>query len=47
MFEIAMLTMSVLLATIVSQDGKSNWLEGAQLLAVYVMVGLGFFYTGA
>ncbi|MFV9506562.1 MAG: hypothetical protein AB4911_18585 [Oscillochloridaceae bacterium umkhey_bin13] len=28
----------------VSVDGESNWLEGAQLLAVYIITGLGFFY---
>jgi Ca2+:H+ antiporter len=42
--EIAALTLSVLLATIVSIDGESNWLEGAQLLAVYAIVALGFFF---
>lgn len=45
-FEVAMLALSVFLATIVSQDGESNWLEGAQLLAVYVIIAVGFFYTG-
>lgn len=47
MFEVAVLAVSVMLATIISHDGESNWLEGAQLLAVYVIVALGFFYTGA
>ncbi len=42
--EVAALTLSVLLATIVSMDGESNWLEGSQLLAVYVITALGFFY---
>jgi len=45
LFEVAMLTLSVLLAMITSQDGESNWLEGAQLLAVYLIVALGFFFT--
>lgn len=47
MFEIAMLALSVILATIIARDGESNWLEGAQLLAVYCIAGLGFFFTGA
>jgi Ca2+:H+ antiporter len=34
----------VLIATIIAVDGESNWLEGAQLLAVYTITGLGFFY---
>lgn len=45
LFEVAMLTLSVMLATIISVDGESNWLEGAQLLAVYVIIALGFFFT--
>lgn len=47
MFEIAMLALSVVLATIIARDGESNWLEGIQLLAVYCIAGLGFFFTGA
>jgi Ca2+:H+ antiporter len=42
--EVSALTLSVLIATIISSDGESNWLEGAQLLAVYVIVALGFFF---
>ncbi len=47
LFEVALLTLSVLIATIISQDGESNWLEGTQLLAVYCIAGLGFFFIGA
>lgn len=43
-FEVAVLGVSVLLATIISLDGESNWLEGAQLLAVYVIVAMSFFF---
>ena len=42
----AALTLAVLSATLVSVDGESNWLEGAQLLAVYLIVALGFYFTG-
>ncbi|MBX0329035.1 calcium/proton exchanger [Oscillochloris sp. ZM17-4] len=42
--EVAALTLSVLIATIISVDGESNWLEGAQLLAVYAIIAMGFFY---
>jgi Ca2+:H+ antiporter len=34
----------VLIAALVSLDGESNWLEGAQLLVVYTIIGLAFFY---
>jgi Ca2+:H+ antiporter len=46
LFEVATLTLAVFSATLVSVDGESNWLEGAQLLAVYVVVALGFYFTG-
>lgn len=46
LFEIAALALSVLIASMVSVDGESNWLEGAELLAVYLIVALGFFFTG-
>ncbi len=45
LFEVAALTLAVLCAAQVSVDGESNWLEGAQLLAVYLIIGLGFFYV--
>jgi Ca2+:H+ antiporter len=44
LLEVAALTLSVLIATVISIDGKSNWLEGAQLLAVYLIVALGFYF---
>jgi Ca2+:H+ antiporter len=46
LFEVAALTLAVFSATLVSVDGESNWLEGAQLLAVYIVVALGFYFTG-
>ena len=46
LFEVAALGLSVMLAAQVSVDGESNWLEGAQLLAVYLIVALGFYFTG-
>jgi Ca2+:H+ antiporter len=44
LLEVATLTLAVLTATVISVDGESNWLEGAQLLAVYIIVALGFFF---
>jgi Ca2+:H+ antiporter len=44
MFEVAVLALAVVIANAISTDGESNWLEGAQLLAVYIIVALGFFY---
>lgn len=43
-FEVAALGVSVLIAALISLDGESHWLEGAQLLAVYIILGIAFFY---
>ncbi len=42
-YEIIALATASIVATLVSQDGESNWLEGAMLLVVYVVFGFGFF----
>ncbi len=42
-FELLALGAAVLIAALVSSDGESNWLEGAALLAVYIILGLAFF----
>jgi Ca2+:H+ antiporter len=43
-FEIASLGMAVLSIAFIAHDGETHWMEGVQLLAVYVMLALGFFY---
>jgi Ca2+:H+ antiporter len=43
-FELAALFGASLIAALIAQDGESNWLEGAQLLAVYLIMGLAFFF---
>ncbi|MGE5264959.1 MAG: calcium/proton exchanger [Acidobacteriota bacterium] len=43
-FELAALAASVVIAALIALDGESNWLEGAQLLIVYVILALAFFY---
>ena len=43
-FEMIALVAAVLSTALVSLDGESNWLEGAQLLAVYVILALAFFF---
>lgn len=42
-FELIALTASILIANKVSHDGESNWLEGVQLLAVYLILAAAFF----
>ncbi len=43
-YELVGLGAAVAIAALVSIDGESNWLEGAQLIAVYIIVALGFFF---
>src|SRR6476620_6853339 len=44
-FELGALMLAVLIANYVTQDGESTWFEGVQLLAVYVVLGLAFYYA--
>jgi Ca2+:H+ antiporter len=42
-FELLALIVGVLTTVLISMDGESNWLEGAELLAVYLILALAFF----
>ena len=42
--EVLAVTVSVLIAGQIAGDGESNWMEGVQLLAVYVILGIAFFF---
>ena len=42
-FELIALIFAVLIANRVANDGESNWLEGVQLLAVYLIMAVSFF----
>ncbi|MGZ5356329.1 MAG: calcium/proton exchanger [Solirubrobacterales bacterium] len=44
-FEIAGVLLAVLVAYGVTSEGESTWFEGVQLLALYVILGLAFFYA--
>jgi Ca2+:H+ antiporter len=44
-FELAAVFLAILIATHVTSEGESNWFEGVQLLAVYVVLGLTFFFA--
>ncbi|KAI8827275.1 uncharacterized protein EV422DRAFT_34358 [Fimicolochytrium jonesii] len=46
-FETSVLFVSVFVVNSVIQDGRTNWLEGAMLLAAYVVVGIAFFVMPA
>ena len=44
-FEVAAVALSTLLIALISSDGRSNWLEGAQLCGAYVIMGISFFFV--
>jgi Ca2+:H+ antiporter len=44
-YELVALIGAALIAVLISVDGESNWLEGAQLIALYVILGLAFFFA--
>ena len=42
--EVLAVALAVIISGQISSDGESNWLEGVQLLAVYVILGILFFF---
>ena len=44
-FEVAAVGVSTLIVAIVIRDGRSNWLEGAQLLGAYAIMAISFFFV--
>lgn len=43
-FEVLAIIVTVVLVSMISQDGETNWLEGSQLLAVYGILCVAFYY---
>jgi Ca2+:H+ antiporter len=43
-FELVAIGLSVLSIAFIAHDGETNWMEGVQLLAVYMILSLGFFF---
>lgn len=44
-FELGAILLAILIAQYVTQDGESTWFEGVQLLAVYFVFGLAFYFA--
>jgi Ca2+:H+ antiporter len=44
-YELAAIFLAILIANLATQDGESNWFEGLQLLATYVVIALTFYYV--
>jgi Ca2+:H+ antiporter len=44
-YELGAMLFAVLIANLVTQEGESNWFEGVQLLALYAVLGLVFYFA--
>jgi len=44
-FEIAAVALATLIVSLISLDGRSNWLEGAQLVGAYAIMAISFFFV--
>ncbi len=45
-FEVVAISLSVLILSVITLDGESNWFEGLQLVGVYLVLGIVFFFVG-
>jgi len=46
-FEVMAVALSVLVVNMIGSDGEVNWMEGVMLLAVYLILGLAFYFLPA
>lgn len=44
-FEVVSVTLAVALTAMMTHDGVTNWLEGAQLLSLYAILGVAFYWV--
>ena len=44
-FELGAVLLAILVANVATRDGVSNWFEGVQLLGLYAILGIAFFYA--
>jgi Ca2+:H+ antiporter len=44
-YELGALLFAILIANLVTQEGESNWFEGVQLLSLYAVLGLVFYFA--
>ena len=43
-FEIISVLLAAIIMNLIAHDGKSNWFEGVMLIAVYIIIAIGFFF---
>jgi Ca2+:H+ antiporter len=46
-YEVVALVLAVLTIVLIAQDGETHWMEGVQLLAVYLILVFGFYFLPA
>ena len=46
LYELAAVFLSAIIMNLIAHDGKSNWFEGVMLTAVYIIIGIGFYFIG-
>ncbi len=46
LLELAVIFLGAIILNLIVHDGKSNWLEGVMLTAVYIIIAIGFFFVG-
>ena len=46
-FEVLAVAICVGILALIAQDGETNWLEGVQMLAVYAILGMAFYFLPA
>jgi Ca2+:H+ antiporter len=44
-FEVVAVALAAIIVTLVSRDGRSNWLEGVQLIGAYVIMAVSFLFV--
>jgi Ca2+:H+ antiporter len=47
LFEVLAVSIAVAVVNLVAQDGESHWMEGVLLLAVYLIIGIAFYFLPA
>jgi Ca2+:H+ antiporter len=43
-FEVVSVLLAAIILNLIAHDGKSNWFEGVMLIAVYIIIAIGFFF---
>ena len=44
-FEVVAVALATIIVTLICRDGKSNWLEGAQLMGAYAIMAISFLFV--